>query len=34
MLTLFEQVAPHELLFGQLLDRYYVGERHRDAGLL
>jgi uncharacterized protein (DUF1810 family) len=26
-LTLFEQVAPHEPLFGQLLDRYYVGER-------
>jgi uncharacterized protein (DUF1810 family) len=26
-LTLFEQADPHEPLFGQLLDRYYVGER-------
>jgi uncharacterized protein (DUF1810 family) len=26
-LTLFEQTDPHEPLFSQLLDRYYVGER-------
>ncbi|MFI4929510.1 MAG: DUF1810 domain-containing protein [Burkholderiales bacterium] len=26
-LTLFERAAPHEPLFGQLLDKYYNGER-------
>jgi uncharacterized protein (DUF1810 family) len=26
-LTLFEQADPHEPVFGQLLDRYYAGER-------
>jgi uncharacterized protein (DUF1810 family) len=26
-LTLFERAASHELLFGQLLDKYYNGER-------
>ncbi len=26
-LTLFEQVAPHEPVFGQALERFYAGER-------
>ena len=31
-LTLFERAAPHEALFGQLLHKYYAGER--DAATL
>ena len=30
-MTLFEQVAPEEPVFGQALDRYFGGERDRHT---